>query len=321
MEDSPESKNRAKIIIISKLGTRVQILMKASFALQWGTAPTAPKMHITARVKGGAEHGKAAHDRFSALLGEDFKVGVVFQAQTSQAEKIQAKFDEEVIMDGAPGFVCLKQHTDSTGYYVAFNAKIDEAGLPPQILGVNIGTPFTLSVDVNASKSFADVLDFVKAEPELERRVVGSRVFASLMSDLRAQVTLELQSATLVEVWDQVKDLIPVPVPLDPSMVGRIFESAELEINLDNNDKLPKQFLNNFWNVEVSRAFAGFLRTYSREFKGFKGGLDTFGEISDVIEPKSLFIHVFSQKIGSVEVEINLPGLYTLASGVKDIMA
>lgn len=292
--------------------------MKGNFALTWGTAPTNPKMSIHVKVNAGSEHGKAAHDKFSSLLGEQFKVGVVSHLPTAHGEKIKGLIKEDILMKGAPEFVKHIQHHDASGYYGAFNFHVDQAGAPPQILGIDITTPFKLNLDVEASQDAHDVLAFIKAHTPLDKVSVGSRAMAATVSDLKISASVDIPAGSVTEVFDQVKELIPIPLPVDPNMVTKIIESAELDITMDNHNTLPPRFLNNFWDKNVS---IGIYKAMEALLKDIKivggGGAEAMGQLADSLNDCKAYIHVFNEKIGHAEISIHVPGLYTLAKEAK----
>ena len=113
--------------------------MKANFNVQWGTAPAIPKSYITVRGNFGAEQGKAAQQKFSALFGQDFSVGVVLHAPTTRGEEMKNLVNldsgQNIIEDLFSSMGSLIHQADATGFYVGANLQLDQGGVPPQLTG------------------------------------------------------------------------------------------------------------------------------------------------------------------------------------------
>jgi hypothetical protein len=278
-------------------------------------------MFVKIRANANENAGREAHDKYSGIMGENFDVGVVFHVPCPDGEIVKKNVKMAVLEDGKPPFVDLRQHVDASGYYGAMNFHLDKAPVPPEVLGIKIKNDVKAEVDLISGKTFHEILAFIMEDKAIkDKKILGSRGVASILSDTRGTVRIDVPPAAIGEVYEQVRDLIPMPLPVDPTIGSKIIESAELEVHFDSPDKMPKPFVNDTVFKEGKEMFVEILKGYTKNFKIIGDGkMEALGEVSDAMNPKTLHVHVFNKNLGHLSIEAHAPGLHTLAEGMSTV--
>jgi len=87
-----------------------------------------------------------------------------------------------------------------------------------------------LNVDISASNNLTEVANSIGLDHTGDKKVVASRVISKLLTDFLAEVTLEIPVEAIGDIYNQLPNAIPIPLPpiSNPALFAKILGNLEL---------------------------------------------------------------------------------------------